>query len=165
MIVKRILFATDFSESSSAALEYASRLASDTEALLYIVHVDELLDISVPSIPGIEGGYFYESPGDNDRHEVRDRLSKIAPTVSGVAYEHRYLTGSPLNEILKFADRQCVDLIVMGSHGRTGFSRLLMGSVAEGVVRRAKCPILIVKQPTEVPEATGSDVLAGAEDL
>jgi nucleotide-binding universal stress UspA family protein len=164
MNVKRILFATDFSESSSAALEYASRLAGDMRALLYIVHVDELLDISVPSIPGIEGGYFYDLPWDKDRHEVRDRLSKIAPTVSGVAFEHCYLVGSPLTEILKFAVRQQVDLIVMGSHGRTGISRLLMGSVAEGVVRGAKCPVLIAKQPTTVPEDAGSPALVGAQD-
>ena len=52
-----------------------------------------------------------------------------------------------MEELLQFAKREGVDLIVMGSHGRTGLSRLLMGSIAEGVVRRSECPVLVVKQP------------------
>jgi nucleotide-binding universal stress UspA family protein len=51
-------------------------------------------------------------------------------------------------ELLQFADEHDVDLIVMGSHGRTGLSRLILGSVAEGVMRKASCPVLVVKQPT-----------------
>ena len=163
MNIKRILFPTDFSEDSSTALGYASSLASDSGALLYIVHVDELLDVGIPSIPPIEGGYFYEVPWD-ERREVQDRLTKIVPTVANVAYEHRYLTGSPLTQILNFAEREHVDLIVMGSHGRTGFSRLIMGSVAEGVMRRATCPVLIVKQPAAVSDDVSEMVLSGARD-
>jgi nucleotide-binding universal stress UspA family protein len=55
--------------------------------------------------------------------------------------------GSPTYEILKFAERQRIDVIVIGSHGRTGLSRLVIGSVAEGVMRGAKCPVLVVKRP------------------
>ena len=163
MNIQRILFPTDFSEDSSAALGYASSLASDTGALLYIVHVDELLDVGIPSIPPIEGGYFYEVPWD-ERREVQERLTKIVPTVANVVYEHRYLTGSPLTQILNFAEREHVDLIVMGSHGRTGFSRLIMGSVAEGVMRRATCPVLIVKQPAAVSDDVSEIVLSNARD-
>ena len=64
-------------------------------------------------------------------------------------YEHHYLSGVPETEILAFADREKVDLIVIGSHGRTGITRVLLGSVAEAVVRGAKCPVLTVKQPAE----------------
>jgi nucleotide-binding universal stress UspA family protein len=88
----------------------------------------------------------------DDRQEVRDQLERVLPTVPTVAYEHHYLRGSPVTEILAFAESENIDLIVMASHGRTGLSRLLMGSIAEGVMRKAKCPVLIVKQPADVPE-------------
>jgi nucleotide-binding universal stress UspA family protein len=162
MDFKRILLATDFSECSNAALEVVSRLARDTDARLYIVHVNGIVDVSVPAIPPVEGGYYYDAPWGHERHEVRERLEKIVPTVGNVTYEHCYMTGFPVAEILRFADREHIDLIVIGSHGRTGFSRLLMGSVAEGVVRKAHCPVLVVKQPTTVLEDTHSVVSVGA---
>lgn len=149
MNYNRILVATDFSDSSSAALDVASHLASESSARLYIVHADGIVDISIPAIPPTEGGYYYDAPWGQERHEVHERLTKIVPTVSNVAYEHRYLTGLPVGQILKLADDERIDLIVIGSHGRTGFSRLLMGSVAEGVMRGAKCPVLIVKHTAE----------------
>jgi len=160
MNLQRILFPTDFSHDNDAALAYASTIAAESDALLYIVHVDETHAVS-PSLG--EAGYVYPLAYDaNDRAEVRDQLSRITPTVPGVHYEHHYLQGSPVTEIVKFAQREHVELIVMASHGRTGLSRLLMGSVAEGVLRRAPCPVLVVKQPTAVPEPTsgpGSHVL------
>ena len=78
---------------------------------------------------------------------TRERLKEVRPTVPAVAYEHHCLPGTPVNETISFADENGIDLIVMASHGRTGISRLLMGSIAEGVLRRASCPVLIVKQP------------------
>ena len=164
MNIKRILFATDFSECSNAALEFASHLTSNTGARLYIVHVNGLLDVSIPSIPPVEGGYYYDAPWGYERHEVRERLTRNVPTVANVAYEHCYLTGSPVTQILKLAEREQIDLIVIGSHGRTGLSRLLMGSVAEGVVRSTQCPVLVVKQPSAVLEGASSAVLTGAQD-
>jgi universal stress protein A len=160
MNIKQILFPTDFSESSDEALKYASNLASDTGARLWIVHVDELLDAAVPPVPPFEGGYFVEAAWDAQRHEVKDKLAKVVPTVPDVKFEQRYLMGSPQNEILQFAVDQGVDLIVMGSHGRKGISRLLMGSVAEAVMRQASCPVLIAKQPTKElsSDATAGDV-------
>jgi nucleotide-binding universal stress UspA family protein len=146
MNVKRILFATDFSECSSAALDVASRLASETGARLYIVHVDGLVEISIPAIPPSEGAY-YDAPWGYERREVRERLKSIVPTVANVAHEHFYVTGLPVAELLKCAESSHVDLIVMGSHGRSGLSRLIMGSVAEGVIRGASCPVLVVKPP------------------
>jgi nucleotide-binding universal stress UspA family protein len=82
-----------------------------------------------------------------DRQDIVDQLERIVPTEARVPYEHHYLRGSPVTEILNLAEVENVDLIVMGSHGRTGLSRLLMGSIAEGVMRQAKCPVLVVKQP------------------
>jgi nucleotide-binding universal stress UspA family protein len=158
MNIKQILVATDFSECSKEALKYASNLASDTCARLWIVHVDELLGAAVPPIPPFEGAYFVEAAWDTQRREVKDQLAKVIPTVPDVKYDQHYLMGSPQNEILQFANEQGIDLIVMGSHGRTGISRLLLGSVAEAVMRRATCPVLIIKQPTK---ALPGDVTAG----
>lgn len=145
MNAKRILFPTDFSEHNQAALKYASALAAESGALLYIVHVDELADLNAALG---EAGYYYAQTMDcPTRRAIRERLTQVRPTATGVTFEHRCLTGSPVAELLAFAEQEKVDLIVMASHGRTGFSRLVMGSVAEAIVRRAKCPVLIVKQP------------------
>jgi nucleotide-binding universal stress UspA family protein len=152
----KLLVPIDFSECSSAALEYASRLASNTGARLYIVHVDELLDVTIPAIPPIEGGYVCESLWDERRQYVRDRLAKIVPSGTNFACEYRCLMGAPAYEILKFADRERIDLIVMGSHGRTGVSRLITGSVAEKIMRGSKCPVLILKAPAKQSERTAA---------
>jgi nucleotide-binding universal stress UspA family protein len=74
-------------------------------------------------------------------------LHAVRPTDPSVPYEHRLLTGHPAEEIVRFADEADCELIVMGTHGRTGFKRLLMGSVAEAVVRRARCAVLTFKLP------------------
>lgn len=144
MNVKTILFPTDYSHSSDAALSYASSLAGNLGAMLYIVHVGN-------ETPNYLAGYYgVEGVPDSAQHVERENralLEKIKPTVPNVRFEHQYLSGSPDKEILAFADRENVDLIVLGSHGRTGITRLLLGSIAEAVVRRANCPVLTVKQP------------------
>ena len=153
MNVKKILFPTDFSHCNDAALEYASMLTAEGRALLYIVHVDEWANVSTAMG---EPGHLCSSVYDeNGRPEVRERLTRAIPTVESARYEHHYLTGSPIREILKFAEREHIDLIVMASHGRTGLARLLMGSIAEGVMRGAQCPVLVVKQPAIQREPVG----------
>lgn len=144
MNIKKILFATDFSHSSDAALSFASTLAAESDALLYISHVGN-------STPAYIAGYygFDPTPGLQEKisKENREQLESIKPTVERVRFEHRYLTGYPEEEIINLAEAEDVDLIVIGSHGRTGLSRLLLGSIAEAVIRRAACPVLTVKQP------------------
>lgn len=163
MNIKRILFATDFSECSNAALDVASHLAKKSDARLFIVHVNGVVDIGLPAIPPVEPAFYYDAPWGHERREIRERLNTIVPTVSDVVCEHCYMTGLPVANILDFAEREHMDLIVIGSHGRTGISRLLMGSVAEGVVRRARCPILVVKQPAKSEENTEAVALAEAQ--
>jgi nucleotide-binding universal stress UspA family protein len=145
MNIKAILFPTDFSEFNDAALEYASRLAAESGAMLYIVHADDMEQVAAVMV---DSGYPYPSPWDEEgRREAHRKLEKVLPTVPGVKYQHCYLRGTPTGEIVAFAEQQDVDLIVMASHGRTGLRRLLMGSTTEGVMRQAPCPVLIVKQP------------------
>jgi universal stress protein A len=146
MNIKNVLFPTDLSDNNGTALAYASVLAAESGAKLHILHVDDMQDISADLV---EFGYCYPTPSDDcDRAKVREELNRITPTIANVSCEHHYVPGAPAREILEFAKSKGVDLIVMASHGRTGLARLVMGSVAELVTRKAPCPVLIVKQPT-----------------
>jgi nucleotide-binding universal stress UspA family protein len=94
-------------------------------------------------------------PPTIDLEPLRARLQQLRPEDSKVLVEHRLVQGGAAEEILQVAqDRKC-DLIVMGTHGRRGFGRMLMGSVAEQVVREASCPVLTVKTPQ--PQMPSSD--------
>ena len=75
------------------------------------------------------------------------------PTDPTVPVVHKLLVGDPAEAIVQQAEAEHADMIVMGTHGRTGLTRMLMGSVAEAVVRRAACPVLTVKQPAAVAAA------------
>lgn len=140
MHAKKIVFPTDFSTSSDAALEHAAGLARDMGARLLIVHVEE-----PPLAYG--GGEMYYGVPEPDRSAIEKMLGKVKPHTAEVPYEHHLLIGSPADEIVRFADEQSADLIVMGTHGRSGLRRMLMGSVAEAIVRRANCPVFTFKQP------------------
>ncbi|MEQ8211524.1 MAG: universal stress protein [Lacipirellulaceae bacterium] len=151
MNILKILFPTDFSESSEAALGYASTLAAETGAKLIIAHVFNATPLYLTGYTGVSMATMPDYAQDVER-ENRRLLEQVQPTKDGVQVEHRFLEGSPEQEIVSLADREQVDLIVMGTHGRSGLSRLLMGSIAEGVLRHAKCPVLTVKQP--MPQAS-----------
>ena len=163
MKITKILFPTDFSEFNEAALEFASRLAAESGATLYIVHADDMEQVAAVMF---DTGYPYPSPWDDDgRREAHRKLEKVLPTVSGVKYRHFYLRGTATGQIVTFAEEHGVDLIVMASHGRTGLRRLLMGSTAENVMRQAPCPVLIVKQPITPSATVEVDSAAGCAAL
>ena len=140
MHAKKILFPTDFSTLSDSALQYATTLARDMGAKLVIVHIEE-----PPAAYGA-GEMYYGIP-DPDTAALTKMLDAVRPTDAAVPFEHRLVTGEPATEIVELAKEEGVDLIVMGTHGRTGLGRLLMGSVAESVVRRAPCPVFTFKEP------------------
>jgi len=141
---KKILFPTDFSPASEAALGYATSLARDTDSQLLILHVE---DLQIP----YAGGEMYLPRPMVPNPEVEKMLRSVAPRDKSVTCMHRLALGSPAEEIVQVAKDEGVELIVMGTHGRTGLGRLLMGSVAEAVVRRAPCPVLTLKQPVKEP--------------
>ncbi len=148
MNAKKILFPTDFSTCSDAGLAHATALARDTGATLLIAHVAE-----PPAAYG--GGEMYYGVPEPDTRALAKMLEAVVPTDSKVPYEHRLLTGDPAHEIVELAKDQRVDMIVIGTHGRTGLRRLLMGSVAEAIVRRATCPVFTFKEPAApAPVAT-----------
>ena len=139
MSVSKILFPTDFSESSQMALRHATSLAIERCARLLIVHVLET-PVAVPA-----GAYTAVVDPDLDRHQ--DKLREIIPKNPRVEFEHRLVRGKAADGIVRLAEDENVELIVMATHGRTGLKHLLMGSVAESVVRRAICPVLTLRNP------------------
>lgn len=142
MNMKKILFPTDFSHTGDAALKLATSMARDSGATLLIVHVEE------PPV-AYGGGEMYYGMPEPATDDLKRMLEAITPDDPQVAYEHRLITGDPPGALVRLAESENVDLIVIGTHGRTGLSRLLMGSVAEAVVRKAPCPVLTYKQPNE----------------
>ncbi len=148
MKMKTILFATDYSEANKKALEFAASLARDHGASLIIAYVTSTEQYPV-------GELFNEEP-EPDAAELA-KLESVRPDDPEVKYEHRLVYGEPgsvetvkpADEIVKLAKKEEVDAIVLGTHGRTGLKHLVMGSVAESVVRNAPCPVLTIKQPEQ----------------
>lgn len=136
---KTILFPTDFSTASDAALEHAATLAKSSGASLLILHVEE-----PPLAYG--GGELYYGIPEPDSERILKMLDDVRPKDPAVAFTHRLTMGDPAGEIVRIAGDERVEMIVLGTHGRTGVTRLLMGSVAEAVVRRAPCPVLVYRE-------------------
>ena len=137
---KKILFCTDFSRLSDAALPLAEMVARGKEADIIVVHVQE------PPTTYMAGEFYY-GPLEPDPATLKQLLHRVVPADPNVSCKHEMIQGDPATEILRIAKENKVEMIVMSSHGRTGLERILMGSVAEKVVRRAPCPVLIFKQP------------------
>ncbi len=141
---RKILVATDFSEPSDAARRMAVELARRLGAELEIVHVEEPLPAyafaegPLPDLPRLqeEVRSWAERELEQQAKEARD---------AGVPVTTAILVGTPANAIVETARTDGADLIVVGSHGRTGLERVLLGSVAERIVRNAPCPVLTVR--------------------
>ena len=135
--VNKILYPTDFSSYSNQAYFHAVALAEQHGASLLVAFV---------YTPGFEppGGSGGEQ---SDRTYWREQLEQIRPLNTRIPIEHVFLEGDPASELVRYANDNLVNLIVMGTHGRTGVERLLMGSVAEKVLREARCSVLVVKMP------------------
>ena len=144
----RILVPTDFSAPSDAALEYARILASKFGSTLRILHV---LDDPSASSDFVADGF---APSTEEIRitlveHARKRLEHLVNLVDRSRYHAHVdaVIGIPAEAIIDYAGATGTSLIVMGTHGRTGLARLVMGSVAEAVVRRAGCPVLTCKMP------------------
>jgi nucleotide-binding universal stress UspA family protein len=141
--LRTILFATDFSKSAACAFDLACTLARDHAAKLVILHVATPPPIVMPE------GVVVEVNDAAYRADLKKQLSAVRPTDSSIRVEHQLELGDPATEILRVAKEAGADWLVMGTHGRTGLFRLLMGSVAEQVLRGASCPVLTVRMPPE----------------
>ncbi len=147
--LRNILLPTDFSEPSANAGKYGKALAETFHARLHVLHVIEESALVYPLV-GYEGT-FPPLPQlrEDVEKEVRSRLEKLltANERQALRAELSVRTGSPFVEIIRYAKDQNIDLIVMGTHGRGPIAHMLMGSVAEKVVRKAPCPVLTVRHP------------------
>ena len=139
--IKRIVVPTDFSAPADAALTYAIDLASKLGATVSLVHV-----FDDPS--GIHSGEYVPMPSEMRGEilaDLRRRLAELVATRGHSELNPQVLIGPTARTIVESARESGADLIVIGTHGRHGVSRLLMGSVAERVVRTATCPVLTVR--------------------
>jgi nucleotide-binding universal stress UspA family protein len=135
-MVNSILVPTDFSATSDAAVQYATQMALSFGARLYLLHV-----------PGKTGEHFEANfPIGQFESTVSERLSSLLRI------------GSPADEIARYADVCDADLIIMGTHGRSGIAHAVMGSVAEHVLRVAPCPVLMVRSPKRATATDGAPV-------
>ncbi len=147
MDIRHILAPTDFSDHSKRALGDALELAQTFGAKLSLLHVLEPSPYLGEFTPPTMGE---ELRGDLER-QAGAELARALPEArqATVAVTRAVVTGSPALKIVETAEAEHVDLIVMATHGRTGLSHLLIGSVAERVVRTAPCPVLTIRPPAE----------------
>jgi len=139
--LKRILAPTDFSEYSTEGINYALALADKFGSELHLLHV---LEMHASSTPVFAGGLALTPRVQESREAAEQALLRIAEERQAV---RATVVGPPFLEILRYARDNEIDLIVMGTHGRSGLAHVLLGSVAERVVRKSSCPVLTVRHP------------------
>ena len=140
----KILVPVDFSEFTTKAIQYGSEFAKTFDAELLLCHVLEL-----PFYPIAIGLGSAPPPIISDEvvPEIQKRLTALAEGLqeSGVRATHAVVEGTPFVEIVQLARDRKIDLIIMPTHGRTGIAHMIIGSTAERVVRKAPCPVLVVR--------------------
>jgi len=147
-LIRRVVVPVDFSPSSQLAVNYAVDLARQYGAELHLLHV--LLDLdAIAAEPGVAF-----APIDEWMPQLvklaEKKLAELAGTIPvTINVVKSVRDGSPAAETVRYATSEKADLIVMGTHGRTGLKHILLGSVAENVIRHADCPVLVVRQPAE----------------
>ena len=155
--IKRILVPTDFSADADEALRVAQSLARVLRAEVIVFHVAR------PPAVVTEGGALLAEPGQEPT-DLWQRFRELQACDPPVRIEHRVIVDARPSaaHILEILDKLGCDLIVMGTHGRSGWRHVVFGSVAEDVVRRARCPVMVVKAPpqavpvSETAEAVGA---------
>src|SRR5437870_11445593 len=148
--LEKLLLPTDFSGCANYAVPYAAAIARATGATIVCVHVVE------PIVPAVGyTGLAEPMPIADITDQLEDSAERELPKLAeceecaDLPVEEVIVHGDAAAEIVRVADERNVDLIVISSHGRTGFGRMIFGSTAEAVVRHARCPVLVVKPPQE----------------
>jgi len=146
--LKKILCPIDFSICSKYALNYAIDLSLKNDAKIYLIyvvetHLDEMRDILKQSDL---------LPNNQYEEDIHAQLNDLIPenTKKNIQVETIVVKGIPYVEIIKAAKDLLADLIVMGTHGRTGLEHILIGSVAERVIQKAQCPVLSIRHPKQI---------------
>ena len=167
MTISRILVPTDFSDCSTEALKYARALAQTFGSTLHVLHV-----VQDPYTQPWAAEAFAAPIGDllvEWEAQARKRMLESIPEAERGHVTVNSVIGSPFLEILRFAQERSIDLIVIGTHGRGPLGHMLLGSVAERVVRRAPCPVLTVRHPqhgflAESEEEESAAIAAGTAE-
>ena len=142
--IKRILLPTDFSKYAATATKYACELAAKFDAELHLLHTVEIIPAYMPELA--TGLDFSATVNALKTDADKSLTSLLDPQwAAGRKVIHAVIEGSPKVEIFRYAKQNAIDLIVLATHGRTGLAHVIMGSVAENVVRNAPCPVLTVR--------------------
>lgn len=155
MTIQHILVPTDFSEYANDALDYAIELAKTLQARLTLLHIIQLTPMTMGDMYGSSLEAYLEAMENEAQKHMEALLNRVHQ--EGLEGETAIVQGVPFQLIVDMAGSQDVDLIVMGTHGRTGLTHVLMGSVAERVVRLSPCPVLVTRGN---PDKTGSQAIA-----
>jgi nucleotide-binding universal stress UspA family protein len=146
MKIERILFPTDFSEGAAHALRYAVDLTKRYNAKLYVLHVIyDFTKATGSHIPHISADELYKEMNEWAIKEIDKSCIEDIRELPDV--DKKVLEGVPYEEIINYAEKEKIDMIVIGTYGRSGLERFIFGSTAERVVRRAPCAILTVRVP------------------
>ena len=137
---KKILVPIDFSPCALLALENARQIATKAGARIHLIHAWEIAWVH-PEVSVVSGDQLV-SLAEHTRLEAEDRMQKLVPGEASANISSSVRRGHPSDVVVSCAREESVDLIVMGTHGRTGLSHLILGSVAQKVLRRAPCPVL-----------------------
>jgi universal stress protein A len=142
--IKRILLPTDLSSYAATATQYACELATKFDAELHLLHT---LEVHLASTPGFAMGLALPQYVQESRAAAEKALTGVLDPQwsAGRKVVRAVVEGSPREEIIRYARTQEIDLIVLATHGRSGLAHVLIGSVAESVVRTAPCPVLTVR--------------------
>lgn len=157
--IKRVLVPTDFSAASDIAFRYALDLAAKQQATLHLLHVVDEASLTA----AYPDGFYVERPGLRAQviDDAADRLKGMlaASAAARVTTTTEVRVGRPPRVIVDVAASRGTDLIVMGTHGRSGFAHLMLGSVAERVVRTAPCAVLSVRDTSRVGDLIAEELL------
>lgn len=147
--IKKILFPTDFSVASDYALSYAVSLTKRFKAEIFLIHVvDTSYDISGFYIPHISAEKLRQEMESSAEAQLKKVGGKISRSVK--AYESAVKSGIPYKEIIKFARNKSIDMIIMGTHGKSGADHFFFGSTTERVMKQADCPVLTIRPPKDM---------------
>jgi universal stress protein A len=147
MTAKHILVPTDFSKYADHALNYAIELAQRLQARLILLHIIHTMPLGVVEESAMLPPSYWQELETSIEQSMEESLKHLADV--GLQGETIIIHGVPFQTIIDTAKGKDVDLIIMGTHGRTGLTHALMGSVAEKVVRLAPCPVLVTRGTTE----------------
>jgi nucleotide-binding universal stress UspA family protein len=147
----KILVPVDFSEYTDEIVTFADEIARRFDASVHVIHVVPTMDYFAP-YESFMAAEYTETMQKGVEAEIDKKLDAVASMITGAAVTKAIRTGSASVEIIDYAESIGAELIVMGTHGRGGLEHILMGSVAEKVVRKSSCPVLTIRPSRKAPK-------------